>query len=150
MQLRSLLIISLIAVISFSSNAKAGFVEQWVACKKLDDDKQRLNCYDNLALDKKFAKKTAKEKVIDNFGIEHKTALQNAQDKLTGVVAKVKKSPYGKLKIYLENGQQWDQVDRGKLKVTIGDKVEIERGSLGAFFLVKKGSDRRIKVKRKD
>lgn len=67
---------------------------------------------------------------------------------ITAVVGKVEESLRGKLIITLADGQVWRQTGNEDVKIKAGQTVTISRGMLGAFYLKKQGTKRRIRVKR--
>ncbi|MFT4993068.1 MAG: hypothetical protein ACI965_000085 [Paraglaciecola sp.] len=84
----------------------------------------------------------------DDFGMEHKNKLENAQDKIYAQLTVINKDPYKKLLLTLDNGQRWKQTDSVFLRLRVGEQVYVERGALGSFFLSKDGKNRRLRVKR--
>lgn len=92
------------------------------------------------------AKKT--KIAADNFGMEHKTKIENAKEKIYAKLTSVKKGPYKNLLLTLDNGQRWKQTDSGSMRLKVGEQIYVERGSLGSFFLSKEGVNRRLRVKR--
>lgn len=50
--------------------------------------------------------------------------------------------------IELESGQVWRQAETTSFAIDSGDRVEIERGALGAYYLRRVGEGRSIRVKR--
>ncbi|WP_199610284.1 hypothetical protein [Flocculibacter collagenilyticus] len=84
----------------------------------------------------------------DDFGREHKTAIENAQKKMTSIVDKVTETLRGKLIITLANGQVWQQADSTTLRIKAGQQVVLERGILNSFFISRPTASKRMKVKR--
>ncbi len=86
----------------------------------------------------------------DEFGAETMRGRDNSGEpqSLNAVVTKVKKNAFKKLRITLDNGQEWKQHDSKRFSLAKGDKVTIEKGVLTSYFLTKEGSDLRMKVKR--
>jgi hypothetical protein len=94
----------------------------------------------------------------DLFG-KDESATRNVIKKIFGLgdieqiqatVAEVKRTPYGKLVIVLDNGQIWTQLDSSRLTVRSGDGVLIKSARLGSFLLEKQTGSRSIRVKRVD
>lgn len=88
--------------------------------------------------------------VIENFGKEHRVQPQQEVDQLVATVAAVAITPRKTLVITLENGQTWRQTDSAFLNLAARDTINIRRGTLGAFFLSKEGTNRSIRVRRDD
>jgi hypothetical protein len=89
-------------------------------------------------------------KDVDNFSKQHlkKTKEERGPDSINAIISKVKKLLRGQWVIYLENGQKWQQTDAGKIKLKVGDKIRLKKGSIGAVYLSKEGVNRNIRVKR--
>lgn len=71
-------------------------------------------------------------------------------DSLNATVTKLREYTFDKVLITLDNGQVWKQIDGSRLRLRVGDAVEIERASLGSFMLRKQGSKRSMRVSRED
>jgi hypothetical protein len=71
-------------------------------------------------------------------------------DEIEATLAEVKRTPYGKLVLVLDNGQIWAQIDTNRLRVKPGDAVRIKAARLGSFLLEKQTGSRLIRVKRVD
>ncbi|ATC99941.1 MULTISPECIES: type VI secretion system-associated protein TagO [Pseudoalteromonas] len=138
------------------------------ACSFIENDFQRLQCYDQVVAGKELtaakannnkkakpdSKRTstnnenqAKPKK-DNFGLEHKK-LDKETDEITSVVVSVKKKPHGELMVTLENGHVWHQTGTEYFSVKEGETVIISRGLFNSFTMKVEGRNRGIKVKRK-
>lgn len=85
---------------------------------------------------------------VNEFGLEHKKEIENSEDKIYARVSSVKKDPYKKLIITLDNGQRWKQSDSTFLKLKLNDAVYVERGALKSFFMGMDDKNRRMRVKR--
>lgn len=81
------------------------------------------------------------------FGLPDKVRAEEV-DSIIASVTKVKKDPYGKKIISLDNGTVWQQTDGKRFSVDDGDAIIIERGALSAFYLGLQGNSKRIRVKR--
>lgn len=55
-----------------------------------------------------------------------------------------------KYKLIMSNGQVWKQTEPVSIQLKAGDQCIISKGALGAFYLQKKGSAKRVRVKRVD
>ena len=117
-------------------------------CKKIEQDKARLACYDEAFLTSNATKDPQKIEAIKEFGLEHIIDTENRQTEIVAVVSSVKADPYGKLKVSLDNGQVWKQKESKRIRLKKGDKITIRRGAFGSFNLQKEGQGRVIKVKR--
>lgn len=82
------------------------------------------------------------------FGLEHKPKLEELADSIVANVVSIKKDPYKKYIITLDNGHVWKQSDSTRLKLTVGEDVIVKRGLLGSFFMGKEGKNKRMRVKR--
>jgi len=69
---------------------------------------------------------------------------------IQATVTEVKRTPYGKLVMALDNGQIWTQLDSSRLTVKTGDGILIRSAKLGSFLLEKQTGSRNIRVKRVD
>ncbi|MFK3860901.1 hypothetical protein [Pseudoalteromonas rhizosphaerae] len=146
------------------------------ACTFVENDFNRLLCYDNTMAGKSLSKpattKTltppansaapnvgaptaaavANEQIVktknDDFGLEHKEVARDNDNEISAVVSNVKEAPYGELIISLDNGQQWRQIGSDSLRIDQNDTVIIERGMFNSFLLKKAGQNRSIRVKR--
>lgn len=126
------------------------------ACAQMQDDAQRLQCYDAavgrlrqaesqgqvVAVDRAQAAEIER----DSFGF-HLPSLSRLLPNLEGgdreidnvqmTVAGVRVSPTGHHTFEMDNGQVWTQVEpQGARNVRPGDIVTIQRASLGSFRLV--------------
>jgi hypothetical protein len=126
------------------------------ACGQIQDDAQRLQCYDNavgrlrqaetqgqvVAVDRAQADEIER----DSFGF-HLPSLARLLPNLEGsdreidniqmTVASVRASPTGYHTFEMENGQIWTQVEPQRARnVRPGDTVTIERAALGSFRLI--------------
>lgn len=83
-----------------------------------------------------------------DFGLENKKPKKQSVEKIFAEVAEVKTDPYKKLIVTFSDGQVWRQTDSVRLRVSPGDQVFVERGSLSSFFMGKESANKRIRVKR--
>ena len=112
--------------------------DRLVDCAGVEEEAQRLACYDNLAAPLRASDK-------DAFGLEHKTPEPVAE--IEARVSAIGRDALGKMVFTLDNGQTWQQKDSKRLIVHEGDAVTIERGALSAFYL-SAGDNKRISVSR--
>ncbi|WP_139169343.1 hypothetical protein [Microbulbifer yueqingensis] len=110
-------------------------------CAAIKADDERLQCYDELS-------GTLDELAKRNFGKEHEAATGEAPESLVTTIEKMEESAYGKQFFYLENGQVWKQTDSKFVSLKAGDRVELDRGLLGSFFMRNANGGKSIRVKR--
>ncbi|QMW14435.1 MULTISPECIES: hypothetical protein [Pseudoalteromonas] len=144
------------------------------ACTFVENDFNRLLCYDNIMAGKSLTKPAANKQIEkpvtgaaavaapavvassnqvvktknEDFGLEHKEATKDNDDEISAVVKSVEKAAYGELIIELKNGQQWRQIGSDSLRLKANDTVVIERGIFNSFLLKVEGQNRSIRVKR--
>jgi len=151
-------------------------VQALQACSFIENDFNRLLCYDNTVAGKPLTKpsekktltppkavtnvspnvsapvaavsKSAPAAIADDFGLEHKEITKDKDENITASVSSVRKAPYGELIITLDNDQQWRQIGSDSLKLKESDTVVISRGVFNSFLLRKDGQNRSIRVKR--
>lgn len=132
-----------------------------LTCKQINDDAQRLACFDQIQLTPitsteaaagKEALVAAKTQTIlteDDFGLEHKSAVKDKLQSSTAMVlTKLTKTPFGVQIFSFENGQVWRQVSKETFSVGIGKTYILERAALNSFFLSEEGSGRKTRVRR--
>jgi hypothetical protein len=92
----------------------------------------------------------AEAKKINEFSNENlqKTQAEKGLDSITATISSLKKLMMGQWVVYLENGQKWQQKDSDRISLKVGDRVRLNKGSMGAVYLFKEGSSRNIRVKR--
>ncbi|WP_165726633.1 hypothetical protein [Pseudoalteromonas sp. SA25] len=140
------------------------------ACSFIENDFNRLLCYDNTIAGKSLTKPTitktltpptannvpqvvaaapiqAKAKA-DNFGLEHKESQVEKETEIKAMVTSVKEAAYGELIISLDNGQQWRQIGSDSMRLKENDTIVISRGAFNSFLLKQDGKNRSIRVKR--
>mgnify|MGYP000008779414 CR=1 FL=1 len=145
----------------------ADVASELAVCAQTKDSLARLVCYDKLA-ERSAGNKAQlenKQKVKDVAPVAAKKALskeesfggkhlkkKESSEVLKELEAKVKtltKTLRGALKLTLENGQVWQQVDTNVApKISAGDSIVVRRGALSSFYLKKADSNRTIRVKR--
>ena len=162
-------------IIPFSAFAinqqEANAISEIIECKNIINDKDKLECFEKnieklekvfpiATLNEKDRKieiiRIEKEKKEDVFGV-----LQNVNpiaskenEGLKSISSTIKKNEwvsFGKIKIELENGQVWKQVDstpyRGP-KDLKGRSIKITSASLGSFLLKIDGIGGKFRVRR--
>jgi hypothetical protein len=125
---------------SFSTGVRACFAEQ--------DPPRRLACYDA-----EVGKMISADRADELGGellpkrVKEGTEPPKAHE-LTARVARVTQGPNGRVVVHLENDQIWEQSEDGPdLRIRIGDRVKIDRGMLGSYWLAAHSSVA-IKVRR--
>lgn len=128
-------------------------------CEKISSKTDKQLCFDAVELVNQTNKaspnteqqaRLTKQEIVkelkqQEFGLN---SLSGVPSKTSGTIKKVKKNPYGKFTIYLEQGQVWKQKDSSKLKLKKGDQIIIEKAALGSFVLSTEKSSRKMRVKR--
>ena len=157
----------LLLILVSPSGVATTLLDKLSLCAKSDDNLQRLACYDAV-VDKNINNQsephevkhrvpvnvaTTEKENSDNqqqakFGQENKQRSESLINQIQAAVIKIKKAPYGKLVITLDNGQVWRQTDSTLLRLRDGDVVIIERGALDSFFIGKESANKRIRAKR--
>ena len=109
-------------------------------CRAIDDNRDRLSCYDT-ALDKIYGvdpelAETREERIADAFG-KPKMSDQAPKELTAKIVSSDRNMTYGTTVIVLENGQQWQVLDKGILRSRFeaGEEVTIAPGPLGGYRL---------------
>jgi hypothetical protein len=134
-------------------------------CSLVSESQARLSCYDALTNINTSSmaivvpsKTVSTEKPpisaeeVDDFAKSHVQKSEEEQaneiNSITLTISKLSKTVRGQWKLSFENGQQWQQKDAAKLRLKEGIKVILTKGALGAVYLQKEHSNKRIKVKR--
>ncbi|MCM2678240.1 hypothetical protein [Echinimonas agarilytica] len=83
------------------------------------------------------------------FGLENKIVQEQTKAiaEIKSEVVKITKDPYGKLTLELKNQQVWKMRSKGP-RFSVGDVAVVERGTLGAFYILKNGTGRKTSVTR--
>ncbi|TMO07560.1 MULTISPECIES: hypothetical protein [unclassified Pseudoalteromonas] len=137
------------------------------ACTFIENDFNRLLCYDNVMAGKPLSKPAAATQSLQNtspasvvaianttktkngdFGLEHKEIAKENDDEITAAVSSIEEAAYGELIITLDNGQQWRQIGSDSMRLKTADTIVISRGVFNSFLLKKDGQNRSIRVKR--
>jgi hypothetical protein len=98
-------------------------------CAGIAEDGARLACYDAVF-------RTARPPE-ERFGLERRAtrAATEALGTLRGKITSLVQLPDGALKVTLDNGQVWRQIDeKGQAPWRVGDELAIERAALGSFL----------------
>lgn len=170
MKIRIALLATTLAALSSTAVAAedAEVRAQVEECAQMKANLHRLNCYDDLAKGlgiklaktKKYVKKAPTNNAAvapvtaavvaaeSDFGVEHVKEVEGP-DEIRLTIASAVKNQYDQFKFKFEGGQVWQQKDTNRsAKFKAGDRVIIERGTFGSFFLKKVGTNRTVKVKR--
>jgi hypothetical protein len=126
-------------------------------CAQVQDDAQRLQCYDGavgrlrqaetqgqvVAVDRAQAQEIERDSFgfhlpsISRLLLPNLEGSDDAIDNVEMTVARVRVSPTGYHTFEMENGQVWTQVEPENARnVRTGDVVNIRRASLGSFRLI--------------
>lgn len=164
-------ILSLLVILSapaFSAQSDIN-TQALKACSFIENDFNRLLCYDNTMAGKPLTKPTVTQKLTapstststpavavvdapkDDFGLEHKQDKKNKENKeseIKATITSVEKALYGELIITLNNNQKWRQIGSDSIRLKASDAVTITRGVFNSFLLSKDGQNRSIRVKR--
>lgn len=116
--------------------------EKGTRCAAIADDATRLACYDA-----DFRTPVAPEK---SFGIERRLARETeALPSLHARITSVQSLGDGALRVTLDNGQVWLQLDKkGQARWAVGDELVIDRAAFGSFLAAEAGSKRAVRVRR--
>ena len=159
-------LLSLLVLLSAPTFAATAINEQALqACSFIENDFNRLLCYDNTVAGKPLSKPTVNKTLsptnteatapvavavtqAEEFGLEHKNIAKENDSSISSTVSAIKDAAYGELIITLENGQQWRQIGSDGITLKEDDNVVISRGVFNSFLLKKEGQNRSIRVKR--
>jgi 5-hydroxyisourate hydrolase-like protein (transthyretin family) len=149
-------IVTISLVLASGVVASAAMAQQsYRDCALIQDDQERLMCYDRLNEQDKKPVPAAKmkekvEQKRDNnadFGLEHKKLKQD--ESMSVELTSRDKDAYGKWILTFDNGQVWKQKgsedyfpwhDEGNYTIT--------RGMFNAYFLSRKEVNKRMKIER--
>jgi vacuolar-type H+-ATPase subunit I/STV1 len=153
-----------------------GLDEALKNCTVIENNQTRLACFDaataklksNKALtvsssdERAEALEKSKEKLEAEIETlrKQKEALAKAQraskasfkidyEGLTATVTKIQQLQHGRIRLYLNNNQVWDQVEAKRLRgMKVGTIVEFRDGALGGVSIGVEGKRRKSKFKR--
>lgn len=149
------------ALLAEAARAQAS-AEQLRQCAELPEATQRLSCYDRLAgaraaeattatapnLPKasppapaSLPTQTATAAAVAEFGVsEGPLARSRPEAGLSGItdkVASLAHLPRGQLRVTLQNGQVWEELQpNDSFSLKVGDEVQIRSAALGSFIMV--------------
>lgn len=87
----------------------------------------------------------------EQFGMENRRAeRQEPPGRISVVIAAIAENPYGRLIFRTEDGQVWQQTDRGRRPpyASTPFAATIERGAMGSFFLKPDSGGYAVRVRR--
>lgn len=129
--------------------------ESLLACRKLEDDGERVRCYD--AQIAKLIAPTGTAPAA-RFGAEtlppaaHPEMQTQAQAALLSTIRALRKADSGTFIISLANGQVWRQEESSQVAqfFRVGDEVHIEKAALGSYHMstTRTGSKNWVRVTR--
>ena len=143
-----------------------------VQCREINDDDDRLDCFDNLARGLNAQSVVAAAPVPEappepelteeeRFGMDdlpkaqkEKREKREKTKSITAQVLDIARNGRGKYVVILENGQIWRQLNADTTKLRVSSKgaegatVEIKRKTFGGHSLRLDGDNRSIKVER--
>ncbi|MCB1686403.1 MAG: hypothetical protein R3E82_09755 [Pseudomonadales bacterium] len=139
-------------------------VAEVLACGSQADDLTRLACYDRLHdayLKQTSLKPSSPDRPVPDpaagdpdrnrqeadFGVEHHQSNKSTSE-ITSAVVRIERNALGGLVLTLENDQVWQQSDRSRIQVEVGDRVTISRGALSAFHLRVNDGQKRARFNR--
>jgi len=153
----------------------SGMKEGLIKCTDIVDNLARLTCFDSLAKplvstqvqlsNNTISVVKAKQVLVDSENLAlvasvkqreieeafAKPQLKNDDvetERISLTISKLSKTLRGQWKVSFSNGQVWQQKDSLRLSLKLGDLVELNKGALGAYFMKKSQSNKRIRVKR--
>jgi len=80
---------------------------------------------------------------VEDFG-----RVEIVKDTLLASVAALTYDRNDYFTVTLNNGQMWRQTEVSRIKIDVGDRIEIEEGVFGSFILTSEASNRTARVKR--
>ena len=137
------------AAVAGGPASAAELPEAIARCAEVDDNLERLTCYDRLNPPRRGAS-TAPGAPGAEFGVNEELKRKReasgeaapepkAPDRITAKVTKISADTAGATLVELDNGQVWQQVQHRIEQIAApGDEVTLTRGALGSYFLVSK------------
>lgn len=128
--------------------------EAVVNCASQTDKLDRLVCFDSLGKPARasITAKPAAPQAAAPTTPDERFGLNNKRpeepEAIKASVSTLKSDPYGKFIITLDNGQVWKQIDSKRFRLKKDKPVTIEKASLGSFMLTQEGSSKSARVKR--
>lgn len=158
-------IITVLALFASSLHA-ADVTEQLQQCRSVTNDLQRLICYDKIGKTGSASSYTtvaaattstvvatteaASSNPVAEFGLEHKETARKMEaiDNLSLELQSAEQNKLGFMLFTFTNGQVWRQTTKDVFPTEEGSTYLVERGILGAFYLNKVGTNRKVRVVR--
>lgn len=116
-----------------AAQSEATFEARFRACTDLRDDSERLACFDAMT------PAAAQADPERNFGVETLPTGFDAEGEAVDVIASriegLQRRPHGQHVFELANGQRWTELESGRTRYRRGQRVTIERTTLGAYML---------------
>lgn len=131
-------------------------------CRSIQQEQSRLQCYDSIdspavvtassdvAIQKAPAVESPTTTLAEDpnqFGRKI-TVEELGPEQVEMTIAQLAVGPLKKYTLTMTNGQVWKQSESASIQLKTGDVCILSKGFLGAFYLQKKGSSKRIRVKR--
>lgn len=140
------------ASLSLTAFAQSAVTKDVYACRDISDEKARLACYDTAVGRLRAAEESGDVTTIsradveqvqrESFGFKIPSlpkfasrkgdAAENEVTSITSAVRSVSAGP-GKLRVTLENGQVWTQIDDKTVRAKKPKSAEISQAALGSF-----------------
>jgi hypothetical protein len=127
------------------AHGEAAFPARVRGCAELADDRERLACFDAIAADSgvtgdaPYETATVRADPERDFGVETLPpgfdAAGDAVDVIASRIEDLQRRPHGEYVFELANGQRWTQLESGRARYRTGQRVTIERTTLGAYML---------------
>lgn len=158
---------TLLVLCSLSSQVFATEANHLLQCRAIHDAAQRLLCYDQLADAAIVTVHTKRDSLQQHkvgsggpatrteagtrdealFGTTGET-IESAIADLTVRVTAMSQDQRQKLLLTMDNGQRWQQLDQGFLKISVGDACVISSAVFGSYTMKCQQGRKAIRVKR--
>lgn len=163
---------AIIAATIFSTSLSAD-EDAFLKCSTIKANEARLACYDKAAkrakpanpetapivaaplktqkkqLEQEIAQLKRQKEALDEAERNRKSVTDINYDGLSATVTKVKKLFDGRLRVFLNNNQVWDQADEKRVRgIKKGVIIEMEEGVWGAIFIRAQNRKRGAKFRR--
>ena len=115
-------------------------------CRTIEDEAERLLCYDTVADGNVFNEQQLQQVQKENFGSKKKPTEVAPVEQLAVTIVNVKKSATGIHYFYTADGAVWKQSTGRRWNIKAPFEAQIKSGKLGSFFLVSdSGKSTRVK-----
>ncbi|WP_051215768.1 hypothetical protein [Ferrimonas futtsuensis] len=128
--------------------------EAVVNCASQTDKLDRLVCFDQLGKPVRAGTPTkpAAPQAASPDATDERFGLSDKRpeepEAIEAAVSKLQQDPYGKFIVTLDNGQVWKQIDSKRFRLKKDKPITIKKASLGSFMLSQEGSSKSARVKR--